>query len=152
MKKIFLAWVLFLSSASFSMEKIKVNNVWIKLLPSASKVTAAFGEIENHSKDKKTLVSVEGDFAETIEIHTHIKENGVMKMRKVKELEIPSHGKLVLEPGGDHIMIFGLKKPLKSQEKLKLTLRFKDNSEQIIWAKVLESAPQKPSKHHHHHH
>jgi hypothetical protein len=48
----------------------------------------------------------------------------VMGMKSVDALVIPPHGKLVLAPGGDHLMVMGIKGPLKVGEKLKLTLEF----------------------------
>jgi hypothetical protein len=58
------------------------------------------------------------------ELHTHINENGIFKMREVEAIEVPAGGEAVLEPGGLHVMFMGLHKPLKQGESVHLTLTF----------------------------
>ncbi len=50
--------------------------------------------------------------AEVTELHAHVHEGDVMRMVKVDSIEIPAHSDLTLEPGGYHIMLIDLHKPL----------------------------------------
>ena len=150
MKRVLLLGFGLLSFSAFSMEGLMTKDFWIKQMPPGSEVTAAFGEVHNHTTKDKVLVSVEGDIAESIEVHTHVKENGVMKMRKVEFFKIAPHGSLILKPGGDHIMFFGLKKTLKESNPIELTLVFKDGEKKKIKLKVLKNAPEKEEHKHHH--
>ena len=52
----------------------------------------------------------------------------MMKMRQVKEIEVPGNGKVVLEPGGLHVMFFDLTSPMKEGDEVSLTLTFSDGS------------------------
>ena len=58
-------------------------------------------------------------------IHNHINDKGIMKMRAVKQIAIPANGSIKLQHGGFHIMLMGLKKPLREGDKFDLTLIFK---------------------------
>ena len=62
--------------------------------------------------------------AERAELHTHVMEGDVMGMREVDSIEIPAGGTVELKPGGLHIMLIGLKAPLKEGESIPLTLSF----------------------------
>lgn len=74
--------------------------------------------------DSDELLGVQSDVADTIELHDHIDDNGIMKMRPVSSIVIEKD-KTVMKPGGKHIMLFGLKKELKKGEKVSMNLTFK---------------------------
>ena len=59
-----------------------------------------------------------------VELHTHLHDNGVMRMHQVPESVIPAQQKVALQPGGLHIMLIDLKAPLKVGDTVPLTLRF----------------------------
>ncbi|PZP55043.1 MAG: hypothetical protein DI596_11980, partial [Azospira oryzae] len=61
---------------------------------------------------------------ERTEFHRMSLEDGVMKMRHLPAIEVPAHGTVELKPGGTHLMLMGLKQPLKEGERFPLTLRF----------------------------
>ncbi len=85
----------------------------------------AFIEVENRGKRVERLLSV--TFPKTVsergELHTMKHENGKMIMREVPKFEIPAGGKLRLQPGGDHMMLIGIKEPLKAGSTVKATLQ-----------------------------
>ena len=70
------------------------------------------------------LVAASGDVAERIELHTHTMDGNIMKMRRVDAVEVPANGSVALQPGGFHIMLIGLKKPLQEGGSFPLTLTF----------------------------
>src|SRR3546814_9738821 len=70
------------------------------------------------------LVATEGEVAERVELHTHTMDGNVMQMRRVEFVEIPAQGEAALQPGGIHIMLIGLKQPLREGERFPLTLTF----------------------------
>jgi copper(I)-binding protein len=88
----------------------------------------AFIEVENRGKRVERLLSV--SFPKTVsergELHTMKHENGKMIMREVPKFEIPAGGKLKLQPGGDHLMLIGIKEPLKAGSTVKATLQFEN--------------------------
>ena len=70
------------------------------------------------------LVGASSPAAEAAQIHKTESVDGVMKMREAGPLEIPAMGTLEMKPGGYHIMLMGLKQPLKEGDTLEVTLTF----------------------------
>lgn len=83
-------------------------------------------------------------------------QNGVMKMRMLKELNLAGGKPYQLSPGGYHLMLFDLKKPLNAGERVNLTLHFKDQNnvafQQTVTAPVKSSADEAPATDAHEHH
>lgn len=69
-------------------------------------MSAAFMTFNNTGKQDVVLKSASIQGAGLVEYHTHTHENGVMRMRQIEELKVPAGEKVVLEPGGLHLMIF----------------------------------------------
>lgn len=108
---------------------LTIHHPWARAVPSAAvRNSAAFFTVENKGAADR-LVGVSGSVADKLEIHTMVREAGVMRMREVKALDIPANGKLELKPGGLHIMLIGLKSPLKEGDRFPLTLRFEKAGE-----------------------
>lgn len=112
-----------------------VINVWARATPGGTTVGAAYAEIGAKSADK--LVGVASAVAEKAELHTHIDDAGVMKMRRLEGLDLPAGETHTLAPGGDHIMLFGLKEPLKTGAKVPLTLTFEKAGKVDVEAEVV---------------
>lgn len=84
-------------------------------------------------KDPDKLLKAESDIAKIVELHDHINDNGIMKMRPIEFVEI-KEGSAGMKPGGKHIMIMGLKKDLKAGDKVMMTLHFeKAGIKQILF-------------------
>jgi periplasmic copper chaperone A len=96
--------------------------------------SAIFMTIQNDGSEDATLTGakVSPDICKSSELHTHIQEGDVFKMREVKSLAIPAKSILVLEPGGNHIMLMNLRKPLKDGQSINIKLVFKDTPMQSI--------------------
>jgi copper(I)-binding protein len=94
----------------------------MRATPGGSTITAAFMEIKAEAADK--LISAVSSVAGRVEVHTHIMDGNVMKMRRVDALDIKAGEARILKPMSDHIMLFDLKAPLKEGELVKLTLTF----------------------------
>jgi copper(I)-binding protein len=88
------------------------------------------------SPQKTKLVYAETKSADEVEIHSMSMTNGIMKMRKLDVLDLQPNKPEKLAPGGFHLMLFGLKAPLKAGDKVTLTLCFKDEKDQITHQEV----------------
>lgn len=129
---------------------LSVSHPFVRAVPPSQKVTGAFMTIKNAGSADHKLVGVASPAAATVELHTHINDNGVMKMRPVKEIEIKAGGEAVLKPGGYHIMLIDLKQPLKEGEQVPVTLKFDDGSTLQVDAPVERpAAPPAPVDHEH---
>ena len=115
---------------------ISVIEPYVRLVPQGVPTTAAFMTIRNAGTAERKLMRVDSSAAKTVELHNHINDNGVMKMRQVREIEIKAKGQAELKPGSYHVMMFDLKQTLREGEKVPLTLSFDDGSSEKIEALV----------------
>ena len=102
--------------------------------------SAAFFVIKNNSDKDIAITSANSDVAEKNELHTHIKENKMMKMIKIEKLVVPAKSSLELKSGGDHVMLMGLKKELKVGDEISLELSFSDGDKKSIKVPVKDLA------------
>lgn len=102
--------------------------------------SAAFFVIKNNSDKDIAITSANSDIAEKNELHTHIKENKMMKMMKIEKLVVPAKSSLELKSGGDHVMLIGLKKELKAGDEISLELSFSDGDKKKIKVPVKDLA------------
>lgn len=103
---------------------LSVVGAWSRATPGGAKNGAVFLEIKAGADSADRLLKVSSTVADILEIHTHLNDGGIMKMRKVDAIEIVEGSGAKLVPGGDHIMLMGLKQPLKAGEAFKLKLVF----------------------------
>lgn len=101
-------------------EAIRVTNAWARATVPGQKVAGVYMEIV--SPIDARLVQVSTPAAAQAEVHSMTMEGGTMKMRAVEALELPSGRPVTLAPGGYHIMLFDVKKPLAAGETVPLTL------------------------------
>jgi hypothetical protein len=97
---------------------------WSRPLPAVSVNGAAYMTLMNTGTVADKLISISTPAAKKAEIHTHVMDGGMMKMRPVGSLEIPPGDTSVLQPGGLHIMLMGLTAPLVEGKAFPLTLDF----------------------------
>lgn len=120
----FIVWMgLLLAGCSADDRAVSVSNAWARATPPGSTVTAAYAEIVAHKSDE--LLGATTPVAERVEMHTVTHADGVMQMRPVDSVPLPSGERVVFEPGGLHFMLLGLKTPLQAGERFPLTLTFK---------------------------
>jgi periplasmic copper chaperone A len=104
---------------------IAVEQPWARATPAEAKTGAVYMTLDNKSGTADRLTGASSEVADKLQIHEMKVENGVMKMREVPGgLPIPGSGSVELKPGGYHVMLMGLKKPLTVGEKFALTLTF----------------------------
>lgn len=105
---------------------VSVSQPWARATMPGQDVGAAYMVLQ--SPTDATLTAITSPAADTIEIHKMAMNKGVMEMRMLEALPLPAGKAVKLAPGGFHLMLFDLKKPLKAGEKLPLTLTIRDKS------------------------
>lgn len=110
-------------------EGLNIQNPWAKEVPEVQPQSAAFLEIHNAGDADDVLLSAESDVSEVTELHTMIYEGDMMKMRKVEKIDVPAGKVTQLKPGGLHIMLIKLTKPLVAGDTVNLTLNFEKKGE-----------------------
>lgn len=96
------------------------------------KVAGAFMTLTNAGDAPARVVAARSDIARKTELHTHIMQDGIARMREVDAFEIPAGGEHRLARGGDHVMFMGLSEPLEQGESFPLTLVFDDGTELTV--------------------
>lgn len=94
------------------------------------------------SKQAATLVGFASPASKTVELHSMTHDGGMMKMRQVNSLELPAGKRVGLGESGYHLMLVGLKAPLKAGDSVPLTLSVKVASKAVV--KVEAKAEVKP--------
>jgi len=112
------------AARDYTLGDIHIMKPWSRPLPAVSVNGAAYMTLMNKGDSPDTLLSVSTPAAKKAEVHNHIMEGGLMKMRPVAALDIAPGGAAVLQPGGYHVMLMGLTKPLVEGQSFPLTLNF----------------------------
>lgn len=110
------------SAHDYKLGDLTIDQPWARASVAAN--GAAYMTISTSGSAPDQLVAAASPVAGKVELHTHIVEGDVMRMRPVKAIEVNVGEPAVLKPGGLHVMLIGLKAPLKEGEKFPLTLTF----------------------------
>lgn len=94
----------------------------VREMPPGHPVSAAFFTLHNRGEAPLRLVGGRCDCADTVELHHHRHHNGVLRMEAVPEVEVAPGARFVFEPGGYHVMLIGLTRPLRAGDAVTLTL------------------------------
>jgi copper(I)-binding protein len=141
MKKISLLLASLLVSAgalAAAADMVTVDEPYVRLAPPNAPATAAFMVIKNAGDKDVKVVKADNPASKATELHTHLNENGVMKMRPVAAIEVKSKGETALKPGGLHVMLIDMKAPMKEGDVVPITLTFDDGSSKKVDAKVVK--------------
>ncbi len=117
------------TAQEFTLGSVTIFEPWSRELPPNAPNGAAYFRVENSGGEPDRIVSARTDIAETVEIHTHDMEGGMMKMRQVESVEVPAGGEVRLRPHGLHVMLLGLKEPLVDGAVYALTVVFEKAGE-----------------------
>jgi len=113
---------------------IMIDDPYVRAVPPGQKNTGVFMKIMNHSDQARTIVAAESDASKIVELHTHVNEDGMMKMRQIPAIEVPANGHAVLKPGGLHVMLIGLNESIEVDKPVAVTLVFKNGERKTIQA------------------
>ena len=122
--------LILISSFAFGGDEITVSKAFIKMPRPGVDVTAGFATIKATTDLK--IIQVSNKNFKNIELHSMKMTYGVMEMRKLIEPKLGPKSPLVLSPGNDHLMLFGVEEKLKPGENLDLTFVFKDDKDNKI--------------------
>jgi len=140
MKKISILLVSLMVSAgalAAAADNVTVQEPYVRLAPPNAPATGAFMVIKNGGDKDVKVVKADNPASKATELHTHLNEGGVMKMRPVAAIEIKAKGEAVLQPGGLHVMLINLNAPMKEGDSVPITLTFDDGSSKKVDAKVV---------------
>jgi hypothetical protein len=116
--------------------QVEVKSAWVRGTVAAQKTTGAYMEIS--SARGASLVGAESTAAGAVEVHEMSMDKNVMRMRAVPKLDLPAGKTVELKPGGYHMMLIDLKRPLKKGDSVPLRLKIenKDKTVSIVEVKA----------------
>jgi periplasmic copper chaperone A len=118
-----------------------MNAVAAKSLTATARTGAVYVSLVNHGATPDTLVGITSSSAEAAVLHQSINTDGIMTMREVIGLDVAPMQTIDMKAEGMHIMLLGLKSPLKTGETVELTLTFDKAGGVLVSAKVGDIIP-----------
>ncbi len=130
---------------------IAVSDPWARASAGMAKAGAAFMAI-NNTGDADRLVAAAADVSDVVELHTHIQDGEIMRMRRVDGIDVPAGETVLLQPGGLHVMFLGLRAPLEEGQRFPLTLTFETAGDVTVDVEIRGAAAMAPMDGHGHGH
>ncbi len=139
----------------FKSGPLTIDHPWARPSIGSAKNGAVYMKLENAGDTTDTLVSVKSDVAGNVSLHESRMDGDIMRMVPVEGgIKVPAHGSTALKPLGLHVMLIGLRQPLKKGETFPMTLVFEKQGDVAIDVRVNvpKSEAQEPDQHMHHNH
>lgn len=115
---------------------IEVADPWARpTIPSRPGV--AYLEIRNTGDAADRLIGARAEGVGAVELHRTEHKDGMMTMAPVEALEVPAGGAVLFAPGGYHLMLFDIARPLREGDTLGLTLWFEHTGEIAVAVPVV---------------
>ena len=151
LKVLMLAAIGALATQSAWAANISVSDAWARATMPGQKVSGAYMRIQSDADAR--LVSVSSPAVPRVEVHEMKMDGDVMRMREVQSIELPKGKTVTLEPGGFHIMLMNLPKPIVAGDLIPLNLVVESGGKrQTVEVKAEARAPMggtMPMQHHH---
>ena len=132
---------LFLSISAYAGD-IQVEGAWTRATLPGQDMAMVYMSIT--SKQAATIVGASSKVSKTAEMHTMEHKGGMMKMYEVKSISLPANARLEMSMHGYHLVLAGLKAPLKAGATVPLTLNIEMADKSIV--KVDVQAEVRPLK------
>ena len=127
--------------------QVTIDMPWARATAPTALAGGAFMTITSAKADRVT--KTESPIATTVELHQTVEEAGVMKMKPVPTLDLVPGKSVTLKPGSYHMMLIGLKAPLKQGESFPLTLHFANSPPVTVEVKIAAPGAAGPAMHTH---
>jgi len=114
--------------------QVEVKSAWVRGTVAAQKTTGAYMEISS-ARDAR-LIGTESTAAGAVEVHEMSMDKNVMRMRAVPKLDLPAGKTVELKPGGYHMMLIDLKRPLKKGDTVSLRLKIENKDKTVSTVEV----------------
>ena len=123
-------------SANAFADNIELRDAWLRATPLGATNSAIYGELVNSTAGEEVLLSISSDVAKYVMLHRTSSEQQVMRMIHVEKLVVAPKSRVVLSPGGLHLMLTGLRRSLVEGDRVVVQLHFRSGIEIDAVAKV----------------
>ena len=117
-------------------DDIRIENTFARAAIPGMHMSGAFMVIHNDGDTEHLLVDATSSAARHVELHAHIEEDGMMRMRRMAHFHLKPGQAKTLKPGGLHIMLMGLQEEMKEGSNITVELIFQDDSRTLITVPV----------------
>ncbi|AGA34652.1 protein of unknown function DUF461 [Thioalkalivibrio nitratireducens DSM 14787] len=147
------AWLLLalMLTAGNVQGELRLIDGWIAEPPPGSRILAGYLTLENRGIGSRSLVRVSSPQFSRVEMHRTVIVDGIARMEALVRIEIPAGGRLVMQPGADHLMLIDPATRLESGQEVELHLEFDDGSARSLVLQVQPRVQRGAPGHQHHH-
>lgn len=131
--------------------ELSVSDAVVRLPAVEGRPAAAYFQLQG-GKTADRLEVVTSPRAATVEIHESRMQDGVMKMNQLTGVDVPAQGRISFQPGGNHIMLFGIDPAIKPGSALPLHLTFQSGKTLDTEAKAIAAGDDMPADAEHEEH
>jgi copper(I)-binding protein len=114
---------------------LETKDLWVKSSETSTigGMTAVFGALTNNSNQDITLIGGTTSVANIVEVHEMSMIDGEMKMQQIDGgLVIPAGQTVMLEPGGNHLMLMDLAEAVSAGDQISVTFEFDANPDVVV--------------------
>ena len=129
--------------------QVAIDQAWARATAPGAPVAGGYMTILNKGSAPDRLVGASSAAAARVELHVHIKEGEVVKMRQVAAYDVPAKGSFELKPGGAHLMFVQIARPFKEGDKIPVKLKFEKAGEVSVEFAVGRLGDSAPPAHKH---
>jgi copper(I)-binding protein len=127
-----------------ALAQVEIEQPWSRASAPGAQVASGYMVIRNTAAKPDRLVGASSAAAARVEMHVHIRDGEIMRMREVKGYDVPAKGRFELKPSGAHLMFVDLKAPFKEGQRIPVTLKFQNAGEvrtEFVVQKLGATAP-----------
>ena len=124
--------------------QVEVERPWARATAPGAAVAGGYVTIRNKGSAPDRLIEASSRAAARVELHVHIRDGEVVRMRQVPAYDLPAGGAFELKPGGAHLMFMDIRRPFREGEKVPVKLRFERAGEvgvEFHVGRLTEAAP-----------
>ena len=125
----------------YKLGNIRVDHPYARATAAGQPIGGAYFKLDNQGADDR-LLSASASVSKSVEMHSMAMDGDVMRMRQVQAIELPAGKTVELKPGGLHIMLVGLKAPLKAGDHFPMKLSFAKAGEVTVDVMVQAVGPE----------
>ena len=129
--------------------QVEIDKAWARATAPGAPVAGGYMTIRNKAQAPDRLLGASSAAAVRVELHVHIKEGEVMKMRQVSAYDVPANGLFELKPGGAHLMFLQITRPFKEGDRIPVKLKFEKAGEVSVEFAVGRLGDSAPPAHKH---
>lgn len=138
------AAVFFFVSPALAAPDLEVRDAWVRATVPGQPVAGAYLTLK--SRLPQRLISARSEVARVVEIHQMSLNDGVMRMRRIASLDLPADHEIKLAPGGIHLMLIDIQRPLLAGGQIELDLVTTDGGDVLKTTRVTIPVRKEPSR------